>query len=244
MRGRSIIGRTTWFALLIIGFAGLTGSAAASPLAMGAMHAFPQTHEPFGLTSRPERALMPKWKMVTNAMAQEDLTLARCRENEETCPKAAQTFLRIIDRAAAMPAEERLAVLNREINWSIRPVDDMTQYGVRDFWAPPLMTFSSGMGDCEDYAIAKYAALKRLGVRRENLRIVVVFDSVGEQHAVAAVRQGETWLILDNKTNDIYEGLSTSVTAALYALDDEGIVSRRPPAGELIAALWLTTRDL
>ena len=36
------------------------------------------------------------------------------------------------------------------------------------------VTFNTGAGDCEDYAIAKYVALQTAGISAEDLRIVVV----------------------------------------------------------------------
>ena len=42
-------------------------------------------------------------------------------------------------------------------------------------------------GDCEDYAIAKYVALREAGVARENLQLVLVRDrAVRQDHAVLA----------------------------------------------------------
>jgi predicted transglutaminase-like cysteine proteinase len=43
-------------------------------------------------------------------------------------------------------------------------VSDLAQYGVTELWASPLTTFAAGAGDCEDYAIAKYVALRQAGM--------------------------------------------------------------------------------
>ena len=42
--------------------------------------------------------------------------------------------------------------------------DDAEVWGQVDYWASPLETLQSGMGDCEDFAIAKYFTLLALGV--------------------------------------------------------------------------------
>jgi hypothetical protein len=66
------------------------------------------------------------------------------------------------------------------------------------------MAFKSGAGDCEDYAIAKYAVLIQLGVPSDDLRLLVVYDRDSlENHAVTALRFEQRWLILDNRTIDI-----------------------------------------
>ena len=43
-----------------------------------------------------------------------------------------------------------IGVINREINLAIVPTIDFVQWGVDDRWSPPLETFATGRGDCED----------------------------------------------------------------------------------------------
>jgi hypothetical protein len=63
------------------------------------------------------------------------------------------------------------------------------------------MTFTSGAGDCEDYAIAKYVALLETGMAPDDVRLVVVHNRPAhEDHMVAAARIEGRWLILDNRT--------------------------------------------
>ncbi len=58
-----------------------------------------------------------------------------------------------------------------------------------DRWSAPLVTFASGRGDCEDYAIAKYVALREAGIAEADLRLVISHDSaIGEDHAVVTAR--------------------------------------------------------
>jgi predicted transglutaminase-like cysteine proteinase len=45
--------------------------------------------------------------------------------------------------------------VNRAINLAIRPMSDLTQHGEIEVWSPPLVTFTSGAGDCEDYAMQR-----------------------------------------------------------------------------------------
>jgi predicted transglutaminase-like cysteine proteinase len=66
-------------------------------------------------------------------------------------------------------------------------MEDLVQWGKIDVWSSPLVTFSAGAGNCEDYAIPKYVALQMVGVPSEDLRIVVVLELNGEGHAVASV---------------------------------------------------------
>jgi hypothetical protein len=103
-------------------------------------------------------------------------------------------------------------------------VDDMTQYGVSDFWATPLMTFSSNAGDCEDYAIAKYVALQEIGIAEDDLRLVVIHDRDSNvDHAVTAVRYDGSWLILDNRTLEMRRDAELAEFEPLFAIDREGV---------------------
>lgn len=42
--------------------------------------------------------------------------------------------------------------------------DDKKVYGVNDYWATPYEFLARDKGDCEDYVIGKYFALKHLGI--------------------------------------------------------------------------------
>jgi predicted transglutaminase-like cysteine proteinase len=68
-------------------------------------------------------------------------------------------------------------------------MSDLAQFGECDVWSSPLVTFTSGRGDCEDYAVAKFVALYLACISPEDLRIVIMRDTIrGEDHAVAATR--------------------------------------------------------
>jgi predicted transglutaminase-like cysteine proteinase len=182
--------------------------------------------EPFGLeTSAPIKgALQEKWTGVKNALPREANVMARCRESAETCTPAAKRFLAVIEKAASRKDWARVAEVNRTINLTIKAVDDMTQYGVRDLWASPLMTFASGAGDCEDLAIAKYVALREIGIHEEDLRLVIVRDhAANEDHAVTAIRYEGRWLILDNKKLDIREDISIAEFDPLFVIDGDSL---------------------
>ena len=76
-------------------------------------------------------------------------------------------------------------------------MSDLAQYGEIDVWTSPLVTFDRGAGDCEDYAIAKFIALRQAGIAADDLRIVIMRDTIrGEDHAVAAARLDGHWLML------------------------------------------------
>ena len=159
--------------------------------------------EPFGrrLLAAPPNDVMVKWVELQSRIHSEEETLAACRSGDGTCPASARRLLDIIKLGQQRQGRARLGEINRAVNLSIKPVSDWDQYGVPDFWSAPLATLGAGAGDCEDYAIAKYVALRESGIIPNDLRLMIVHDLKHRtDHAVVAVRHEEEWLLLDNRT--------------------------------------------
>jgi predicted transglutaminase-like cysteine proteinase len=114
--------------------------------------------------------------------------------------------------------------INRAADLAVRPVSDGMQWGVADHWSDPFETLLSSRGDCEDYAILKYAALLEAGIPREDVKIVILKNFFpNEDHAAVATRVDGQWLILDNRTLTLVR--DTDVTRAIpqFVLDHEGV---------------------
>jgi predicted transglutaminase-like cysteine proteinase len=162
-----------------------------------------QWAEPFGLVASPlsSGGLHDKWIGVQRMLDDEMVQLALCEGDRDGCASpAALKFLDIIDIAKLRDGRARLGEINRAINLSIRATSDLAQHGQIDVWSSPLATFARGGGDCEDYAIAKFVALRRAGIAPDDIRIVIMHDTIqGEHHAVAAARLDGRWLMLDNR---------------------------------------------
>jgi len=86
--------------------------------------------------------------------------------------------------------------VNRRLNREIRQVSDDRLYGVEDFWQRP--EGSRARGDCEDYVLAKRAALIAEGVPAEALSIAIVETRWGESHAVLLLASDRGEFILDS----------------------------------------------
>lgn len=81
--------------------------------------------------------------------------------------------------------------------------DDRKIWGKEDYWATPLEFVNRG-GDCEDYAIAKYYALRHLGVGEEQLTLAGVWNTKkGEGHGILLFFIDDTALVLDNLRSGI-----------------------------------------
>ncbi len=168
------------------------------PLALPAQ---PLNGEPFGVAATDSGSYSTRWHILQPLIRLERQMLALCRSDSSTCTPAAAKFGAVVEAARPYSGRARVGVVNRAVNLAIRPMIDLAQYGFPDIWASPLMTFGSGAGDCKDYAIAKYVALRETGISPDDLRLVVVYNhSAHEGHMVAAARIDGRWLILDNRT--------------------------------------------
>jgi predicted transglutaminase-like cysteine proteinase len=184
--------------------------------------------EPFHLWASPVSwgGLVAKWQTVARRIDDERVQLALCDGDRENCAsEAALRLLAIIDSGRQREGRGRLGEINRAINLAIHPMTDLAQFGQEDVWSSPLVTFYRGAGDCEDYAIAKFVALRMAGIAAEDLRIVVLTDVIrGEGHAVAAVRFDGRWLILDNRRMAMVEDTALRNYRPLFVIDQSGVM--------------------
>ncbi len=183
--------------------------------------------EPFGLftATLAEGGLHDKWLGVERELENDLLVLALCEEDRTSCVSpAALRFLAIVERAKARDGRARLGEINRAINLAIRPVSDLAQYGAIDVWSSPLNTFAKGAGDCEDYAIAKFVALRLAGIAAEDVKLLILRDTLRNQdHAVVAARLDGRWLTLDNRRMAMVEDAQLRDVLPTFLIDRDGV---------------------
>lgn len=199
----------------------------------------PSAHdEPFDLDAVRVQAgaLWRKWSRLETAIRSERDMLEHCRNGTAPCPPAAESFLAIVAAGQAHTGRARLGQINRAINMAIRPMSDMVQHGVVDRWSSPLATLAAGLGDCEDYAIAKYVALVEAGVPQRDLRLVIVRDETANvDHAMVAAYLDGRWIALDNRHLVLVAIADLRRIVPLFALDAGG-VKRFVPASTIVAS--------
>ena len=173
--------------------------------------------------------LWVKWRKAQRDIKAEAPILARCWTAPSRCSRAAARFAVIVKGAAKRYGRARLEFVNQRVNAAIRYVSDRKQWHRSDVWSAPLDrrhrgSFDTGMGDCEDYAIAKYVALRYSGTPASYLRLLMVWDkSVRSYHAVLAARQQGQWLILDNRWRRLIPDNEAQFFTPLFALNSAGV---------------------
>jgi predicted transglutaminase-like cysteine proteinase len=197
-------------------------------LSPGASVLIRKSAEPFGLatTVLSEGGLRDKWLGVQRRLDDELVQIALCDGDRAGCASpAALQFLAIVDSAKARDGRARFGEVNRAINLAVKSTSDLAQYGQIDVWTSPLVTLARGAGDCEDYAIAKFVALRLAGVSPDDLRIVIMHDTIyGEDHAVAAARLDGHWLTLDNRRMAMVEDSDVRNYRPTFVIDQSGVM--------------------
>lgn len=162
---------------------------------------------------------LPKWKRVLSKVKNEVRVLNSCQP-PSSCPPGTTSWQRIIKQARGREPAEQLKMVNSFFNkWPYRLDQDV--YGVSDWWATP-QEFLKLSGDCEDYAITKYFALRELGFSQEDLRIVVLKDRIrGIGHAVLVVFLHGDAFVLDNITDAIFGHGKYRHYVPQYSLNEE-----------------------
>ncbi|MDB5478200.1 MAG: transglutaminase family protein cysteine peptidase, partial [Alphaproteobacteria bacterium] len=119
---------------------------------------------------------VPQWNRAKAALAKDSAKLQNCLDSAEACGTTAmQGWRTMVKNLANRDQMTQLNMVNAFFNqWQYR--SDSDAYSVSEYWASPL-EFMANSGDCEDYAIAKYATLKFLGYNDTQMRIVALIDN-------------------------------------------------------------------
>jgi predicted transglutaminase-like cysteine proteinase len=123
---------------------------------------------------------------------------------------------------ASLNLKDKAVAVNDAVN-AYPDVSDEDNWGVADYWETPKEFFAKG-GDCEDYAISKYAWLRYLGVPEDSLRLAMVYDrGKKELHMLLVVygEDGQT-LFLDNQVKTVTTRNDVARYWPLYSVNRKG----------------------
>lgn len=132
----------------------------------------------------------------------------------------------LLDSSVNLSEGEKLKRVNAFFNQQLRFVDDIRTWQQVDYWATPIEALIKGAGDCEDYALAKYFSLRRLGVASDKLRITYVKAlNYNQAHMVLAYYATPTAepLVLDNLIGQIRPASQRRDLLPVYAFNAEGL---------------------
>jgi predicted transglutaminase-like cysteine proteinase len=145
-----------------------------------------------------------------------------------------QEWADLITTGANLDEQQQLHAVNAFFNRTLLFIDDVRTWQQIDYWATPVEALIKGAGDCEDYAIAKYLTLRRLGVPSAKLRITYVKAlELNQAHMVLTWYATPTSdpLVLDNLIPDIRPASQRRDLLPVYAFNAEGLWLPGPGGG-------------
>jgi predicted transglutaminase-like cysteine proteinase len=129
--------------------------------------------------------------------------------------------------------KQQLIEVNRFFN-QFTYKDDIKLWGQKDYWATPEEFIGRNSGDCEDFVIAKYFALRSLGVSDKQLYLTYV-KAVRENIAHMVLSYFETPksipLILDNYNPRILPASKRSDLLPVYSFNAKSLFLTNASAG-------------
>ncbi len=125
---------------------------------------------------------MSAWVLGTPQAGLDDLAqleeVAAIRYGPEAAERVRQ-WRNLLEELASEDERVQVARVNEFFNRMLRYQDDQITWGQEDFWATPLEAMDKGAADCEDFSIAKYVSLRKLGIPDERLRLFYVRARMG-----------------------------------------------------------------
>ncbi len=142
----------------------------------------------------------PKWaNMLSKYQNEEQSGRTYCsKESRKNCNNINEWKNFIKEQSNYNDKFEALTAVNRYIN-SFRYISDNKEWGQDDHWETVNQFLTKG-GDCEDFAIAKFITLRKMGFSNDDMRVLVLQNPIlGSAHAVLVVYINKKPYFLDNE---------------------------------------------
>lgn len=164
---------------------------------------------------------LPKWVEIIERMINEKQQVNICNKNLQSCDnKFISHWVKFIRQTSKIKDKKQVvAEVNTFFNdWEY--ILDIDNWGISDYWEIPS-EFIEFSGDCEDYAIIKYYTLRTLGFKADDLRIVILKDTIRNgAHAVLATYFKDEILILDNLSTIPLEDTILTQYVPYYSINE------------------------
>lgn len=165
-------------------------------------------------------AAFPQWTDVMQRAADETRTKRVCAAAAESDCVPAE-WRALLETIAPLPLMAKLETVNRTFN-ALPYVPAWQNWHRASYWETPFELLARG-GQCEDYAIAKYLALRAVGVGDDVIRVLIVRDTdLGVDHAVLLADVGGQSYLLDNLQPRIVSAAQATQYRPYYAINLSG----------------------
>ncbi len=144
-----------------------------------------------------------------------------------------QALNRLLATLQSKPVDIQLKEINRFFN-QFQYKEDIDHWGVKDYWATPQEFIGTQKGDCEDFVIAKYFSLRKLGVPDNRLYLTYV-KALNQNVAHMVLSYFRTPssipLVLDNYNPRILEASKRKDLLPVYSFNASSLFLSNASAG-------------
>lgn len=153
------------------------------------------------------------------------ITRAKVQYGEEGHHRI-KNWLNFIDASVDKNEWQKVHLVNDFFNENIKYKTDQALWNQKDYWATPLESLGVGMGDCEDYVIAKYFTLIALGVPEEKIRLMYVRQrTVDQPHMVLIYieKPNQIPFVLGNFNTKLLPANKRTDLTPIYSFNGQGL---------------------
>ncbi|MBB1449113.1 transglutaminase-like cysteine peptidase [Pseudoalteromonas sp. SG41-6] len=137
-----------------------------------------------------------------------------------------QQWLAFIDESKTESELQNIHLVNDFFNENIKYKTDDELWLQKDYWATPLESLGVGMGDCEDYVIAKYFTLIALGIPEDKIRFMYVRQrTVNQPHMVLIYfeKPNQIPYVLGNFNTKLLPANKRNDLTPIYSFNGQGL---------------------
>ena len=137
-----------------------------------------------------------------------------------------KNWLSFIDSSQGKSEWQQIHLVNDFFNKHIQYQTDDDLWQKKDYWATPLESLGVGMGDCEDYVIAKYFTLIALGIPEHKIRLMYVRQkTVNQPHMVLIYFEepNQIPLVLGNFNTKLLPANKRPDLKPIYSFNGQGL---------------------
>lgn len=155
------------------------------------------------------------------------------KEYSDRAQKRGAALNKLIEQLQGKSVQTKLREVNRFFN-QFTYVEDIDQWGQKDYWATPEEFIGTQAGDCEDFVVAKYFVLRKLGVADKKLYLTYVkHKKKNVAHMVLSYfkKPNSNPQILDNYNPQILRGSERSDLLPVYSFNASKLFLTNSSAG-------------
>jgi len=150
-----------------------------------------------------------------------------------------ESWRQLLSRLRNSDINTKLNEVNVFFNDNIEYSTDSILWNSKDYWATPVETLLKGAGDCDDFSIAKYYSLTRVGVDARRLFMLYSKHIPTNQPHMLLMYDD---VIMDNINKNILKLSDRSDLLPIYSFNEFGMLlekdNKKIPIPKVELRLW------